>query len=271
MIRLPWTSTPRKSRFLVFSRARCGSTNLARILDCHPRVSCILEPFNPGFAPGLQARPASIAELDRVLAGIWRGHDGIKHVWQFTGWPFAHDSGLNRALLLRAAPRVIFLTRRNLLRQAVSDQLALQTQLFNLSDDDDIDPEGLEYAPLDDEAIAAELARGREVTGAHFRALREADIPFVDLAYEDLYDPNNDIPARRRVVDSLLAFLGRDPRDPEIDEDRVAALLDPERQRVNSRDTLGRVPGIERIEARFGSDETGWLFRPGDLGSPAGG
>ena len=38
-------------------------------------------------------------------------------------------------------------------------------------------------------------------------------------------------------------------------------LLDPLGRRVNSHATYERIPNIEEVERRLGTDETGWLFR----------
>jgi hypothetical protein len=45
-------------KFLVFSLPRCGSTTLRRILNCHPRLRCLEEPFNPFNYDGKYIKPS---------------------------------------------------------------------------------------------------------------------------------------------------------------------------------------------------------------------
>lgn len=116
------------NKFLLFSLSRCGSTNLMHSLNCHSDIHCLHEPFNPDrLRRQYGSQVTDLASLRQVMAEIWRTHNGIKHVWEPSGWPFARHSTLNQCLLLEAEARVIFLRRRNTLRRIVSNHMSMQT------------------------------------------------------------------------------------------------------------------------------------------------
>jgi hypothetical protein len=72
-------------RFIIFSLPRCGSTTLARALNCYPGIRCALEPFIPENRPPESGTFGSADDLDAALTGIWAKHNGFKHVWYPTG------------------------------------------------------------------------------------------------------------------------------------------------------------------------------------------
>lgn len=63
------------------------------------------------------------------------------------------------------------------------------------------------------------------------------------------------------MLAGIFRFLGLDPTLPALRRERVGLLFEPEGGPLNSTDTYRRVPGIADVEARFGSDSTGHLFR----------
>ena len=62
-------------------------------------------------------------------------------------------------------------------------------------------------------------------------------------------------------MDRLRAFVGAAPvGDVRIDF-AVANVLNPETSKLNLIETYRRIPNIDEVERRFGSDEAGWLFK----------
>jgi hypothetical protein len=255
--------SPVADRFLLFSLPRSGSSNLTHALNRHPGIRCCLEPFNTTrtdvpVLPQVEDRKTLDERLDR----LWETYNGIKHVFVPAGWPFPKRSTLNRYLLLRPGQRVILLHRRNLLQQIVSNEMARQTQVFH--------PARSEYRsrikefrflPIEERAVGRALHFwGRKIEG-HRRDLEQHGIPFLDLAYEDLFAPTLTLEERRKVLNDVFTFLGRDASAKGVDRVGIDALIDPEKSKINSADTYRLVPGIEAIERRFGSPENGWLFR----------
>lgn len=248
----------KSGRFLLCALARTGSTTLMKALNCHPLIRCIHEPFNPDNAhANYRGRVSDKQSLQAVLDEIWKHYNGVKHVWHPTGWPFAEGSEFNRWLLTSGHP-VLFLRRANALQRVVSSQISRQTGVY---DGDAAERERLlsfEFSPLDAEWIQQQLARELHWLAETRRLLKEAAVPHLELVYEEIYGIG---PAKRlREVACVLEFLGRPPLSAE-DAARVEEVTDPDTRRLNSRDVYRRIPGIEDIERRFGSDEGGWLFR----------
>lgn len=251
---------PVHERFLLFSQPRCGSTILMRVLNCHPSIRCADEPFNTDTTTLPDLEPVrSVGELSAALDRVWSEYSGLKHVWHPAGWPFPQHSALNRHLLLHAGCRVIFFTRRNVLQQVVSNELALQTRFFHVRESDGRRRDSLHYRSLDQTRIRQCLANWPRRSAQLLGELKEAGVEYLELRYEDLYGPDEDRRGRRQAVLPVLDFLGRDFEGADVE--KIDRLLDPRESKVNSERSYRRVPGIQRIEEKFGSDDTGWLFR----------
>lgn len=248
---------------LIFSLPRCGSTTLMRVLDCHRDVHCASEPFNDDSPPFTElVRAEDAPSLGAKLEAIRAEYDCIKHVWHPSGWPFPKRSDLNRALLLRSDHRVVLLNRRNILRRIVSNQMSMQTRLWSLRRDGDRDSiSDFEFQEISVKAVKWQLCRERKLIKAHRRDLTKCKIVFLDLWYEDLFDPALTAEDRHQVIRRVLDFMGRDTSPEAMDLDEADRLLDPSSTKMNARDTYLRVPNIHEIEKRFGSNKTGWLFK----------
>lgn len=247
---------------LIFALPRTGSTNLMRALNCHPALRICNEPFNgdSGSIEGLGPVNGAAA-LDAGLERIWVGHNGIKHVWDSGGWPFT-TSRLNRRLLLHSAGRVIFLTRRNLLQQVVSNELTFQTRFYNHWQGPARDrPTEFTYRNLNERRLRHCLRAWPRAAAKFRRKLLRSGLRTHMLEYEEVFGPDKDLATRRDRLERVLEFLGLGLSDGGVDRQRVDKLLDPDMARVNSAEIYSRVPGIEAIERKFGSDRTGWLFR----------
>ena len=253
-------------RFVLFSLPRCGSTTLMHLLNCHPDIRCTHEPFNKAWTVIPNFEPVEDREtLDLLLESLWEQYNGIKHVFVPAGWPFPRRSTLNQHLLLRAGHQVIFLHRRNLLQQIVSNEMALQSRIFAIAHAEDRTRiEGFQYRPIKKRRLAHMLLTWKRGMKNYRSELLRQGIPFLDLTYEELFDRALILNQRRQVLEGIFKFLGRDPAAQGIDHVRVKALFDPARSKINSADTYRLVPGIERIESFFGSRENGWLFKSGD-------
>jgi hypothetical protein len=247
---------------LIFALPRTGSTSLMRMLNCHPALHICNEPFNRDTKSIEGLGPVDSADaLDAALERVWMEHNGIKHVWQSSGWPFT-TGRLNRRLLLRSAGRVVSLTRRNLLQQAVSNELARQTHFYNHWQGAARERQAaLSYRSLDERRLRHCLRTWPRATAKFRRKLLRSQLRTHLLDYEDLFGPDRDSASRRERLQRVFQFLGLSLEDGNVNRRRIDELLDSGRSKVNSAETYLRVPGIEAIERQFGSDRTGWLFR----------
>lgn len=250
----------RAEPFVVFALGRTGSTTLRRVLDCHPAVTCIHEPFNPdrrGRAGPVTDDTVLGCELHELRARA----RGIKHVWDPDGWPFPKGSTLNRDLVTHPGQRVVFLNRRNVLRRLVSVQMSDQAQAWSIDDEDRAIMRRFRFAPLDMRILERWLPRELDTIATYRRAITASGNPCLDLWYEDVFEPTVPIEAQAAALDAIFRFLDLDPTLSATVRARMHALLRPAEGSLNSAATYRRVPGIDDVEARFGCDATGHLFR----------
>ena len=250
-----------KYRFVIFSLPRCGSTTLQRLLNCHEAIRCIGEPFHRQLGKFRQ-RVTDTASLTSALHEIWATHNGIRHTWELSGWPFPGGSRLNDELLLDPGHKIILLTRRNILRRIVSHHISSQTQIWSYFDESDREKvRRFKFKPIDFAWVEDQLAREPAAVGRCGELLARRGAGFVELTYERLYDRAASQCERLGAFNAVLTFLGYDAIVQPGALDRVAALFDERNTKLNSAETYHLIPNIEDVERTFGSEETGWLFR----------
>jgi hypothetical protein len=117
-------------RLVLFAHPRSGSTSLYQILQLHPEVNILEEPFNENF---IRWNPNNrnyrdlirdIPSLDQQLTEIFATHNGIKVLDDQI------PDELAVHLLQRPDCKIIFLRRKNLLQAIVSVLIAEQRQLW---------------------------------------------------------------------------------------------------------------------------------------------
>src|SRR3954470_16532022 len=109
--------------FIIFSLPRTGSTTLVRLVNCHPGIHCIFEPFNPTNRAQYAIRADNLRRvygLGVAVQQLWTVCNGIKHVGSWDGFPFKDEPDLNLQMLTGRGARIVFLTRKNALRRAIS-------------------------------------------------------------------------------------------------------------------------------------------------------
>ena len=252
-------------RFVIFSLSRCGSTTLMRSLNSHSSIRCALEPFNnaaPGHQTNYLERVRDEASLDAALEDIWRTYNGIKHVWHPLGWPFAENSDFNRLLMLRPGQRVLFLNRRNNLQRLVSAEISMQSGVWATLDDASRNRLlETEFKPLDIAKIKARLELDRRAVSQHRQRMVDSGIDFMELWYEDLFNPASRPEQTNNEFNRILAFLGRTAITDDETLAKVNSLWQPDRLKQSSEAVYRMIPGIEEVEEVCGSDATGWLFK----------
>ena len=120
----------RDIHILFFAHPRSGSSSLYQILQLHPELDILEEPFNENFTRWNRDNKNylelihDIPSLDEQVAEIFATHNGIKML----------DYQLPRELavhmLQRPDYKIIFLRRRNLLQSVVSVLIAEQSHLW---------------------------------------------------------------------------------------------------------------------------------------------
>jgi len=241
---------------VVFAHARSGNSSLYEILQSHPQLHILEEPFNEGFTQWYpQAKNYlelihDVESLDEQLAEIFTTCNGVKVLeYQLPAPLYIH-------LLQRPDCKIIFLRRQNLLQAVVSGLLAEQTRLWKKWEMDR--PLQDYYAHLQPLSMAE--IRDQVVSLKHrlevFEAALSTRLPgtYLKLVYEDLY--LGTAQQRDAWMARLWQFLDLEP----IESDRIQRFLSPELAKINSRDTYQLLPNALEINQQLGNPETGWLF-----------
>jgi LPS sulfotransferase NodH len=247
----------RPLRLVFLAHPRSGSTSVFKILNLHPALDLLEEPFNEDFASWAPENPDYLpqvhdrATLDAVLATIFARCNGFKiQDYQLPDELLTH--------LVHAYPsHVLFLRRRNLLQTVVSNLIAVQTAVWKKWElRQPLADAYRQLQPLDITQIKrwiAELDDHMRWCDALLDTLPDGAVH--RLVYEDLFFAS--AAERERQIGALWPWLGLEPpADP-----RVSYYLDPLQVKLNSAETYRWLPNAAAIERACGSDATGWLFR----------
>lgn len=256
------TSGLEDRRFLILSLPRCGSTSLVRLLNCHERIHCLIEPFHPKRYGGrFYALARDEGSLDGALKILWTKWNGVKHVWESSGWPFIDRPTLNDKIAL-ASKKIIFLMRRNLLRRFVSNYICRYTQYWiGAKDEFHARLNQIQLSPLDPALVLAQIRRDRDAVEQRLRFIAGHGIQTQCLYYEDFYRPDASTQEQLELINSLFGFLEFDPITLEFFVRSCGQHFSIADNQWASPEVYRRIPAIDQIENEVGSEETGWLFR----------
>jgi hypothetical protein len=248
--------------FALISLPRCGSTSLALLLNQHPRLSCLIEPFHPERYDGVFHRQALRVSPRESLRRIWTRWNGIKHVFEPNGWPFLGRPELNSEVAVQQGQRVVVIRRRNLLRRLVSDLICRQTRYWiGTREEFCARLEQTRLLPLDPAKLRGQIRRDRDAMTQLQHAMAERGVPTLEICYEDMFCTADDPATQMQRVNAVLAFLNVPPISLPTFTRQWRERFDGDRHRWASPDVYRRIPGIDGIEAEVGNDETGWIFR----------
>ena len=117
-------------RVILFAHPRSGSSSLLQILQLHPQLHLLEEPFNEGFVEWSPTNKDYLSQIHNIpslqaqLADIFTTYNGLKML------DYQLPDNLIRYILEREEHLLLFLRRKNLLQAVVSVLLAHQTQLW---------------------------------------------------------------------------------------------------------------------------------------------
>ena len=188
-------------------------------------------------------------------------HNGIKHTWSLDGWPFISSKDLNALLLLNPGHKVLYLRRRNLLRRLASYHISNETGVWGVFNaDDKARVQGSKLAPMNIDATRRHLDEEKRLLAYYRHLMVDSGTTFMDLYYEDLYNPAATVQGHIDLLNTLFAFLGKPSLAGESSLARVVELFDARVNKLNPVHTYHRITGIDEVEKQCGSDTTGWLF-----------
>lgn len=237
-------------KVVLIAHARSGSNSLVEVLQLHPAIARIEnEPFNERYvtwAPDHQdfvARLRSGESFEDVLAEVFANADGLKVL------SYQLDDDALASLTHRSDVRVLTLRRRNLLQTAISQTVAMATDLWQAwNASKPLEDYYTDIGALDMASIRTfmdwtriEIERTQRLT---------ADIDALHLRYEDLYTGTMD--ARVETVAAIWSFLNL----ASVDSPDIRRFLSPVMQQART-STYGKISNLDEIEAELGSDEWG--------------
>ena len=249
--------------FIIFSLPRTGSTTLLRLVNCHPGVRCIFEPFNPTNQAQFAVRADTLRRthgLAVTVQQLWTICNGIKHVWSWDGFPFKEEPDLNRQMLTGMGARIVFLTRRNALRRAISAQISAQMQLWTPNTAAEFQRiREHAFGPLDIPSLREDVEKSLAADAWARDQLLLSGVPWREWAYEEFFDPSKAADPRIEKVQGVLEFLevGR-VADAELAEMR--RLLDPANTGFQNEASYPKIPNIQEVERELGSATQGFVF-----------
>jgi hypothetical protein len=246
----------RDVRLIFFAHPRSGSSSLYQILQLHPELNILEEPFNENFtrwngaSKNYRERIQDLASLETVIAEIFSEHNGIKIL------DYQLPENLAAHLLKRLDCKVIFLRRRNLLQSVVSVLIAEQTGLWKRWEmTRPLEEYYSNLHPLDIQDIAQRVA-DLEQRLDFFEGILDARSKdeVIKFTYEELYF--SEISGQARQIAAIWNGLGI----PSLELERYERYLSPEAMKINSAATYGFLPNAREIQEACGNEVTGWLF-----------
>ena len=246
----------RNDRVILFAHPRSGSSSLYQILQLHPDLDILEEPFNEHFTEwypnnkNYRSLIFDIPSLDVQLADIFLAYQGVKVL----DYQLPDDLAIH--LLRRSDCKIIFLRRQNLLQSVVSVLIAEQAHLWKKWEM--VKPLEEYYRNLQPLDVADIQQRIRYLKDhldffegiLDTRSAREA----IKLTYEELYFAS--ATHRERLMDDIWKLLEVMP----LAQESYQNYFQPETAKINSAETYSFIPNAEEIQQFCGNDETGWLY-----------
>lgn len=243
-------------RIMLFAHPRSGSSSLYQILQLHPQLNIVEEPFNTGFtqwnatSPDYLSQVHDTASLDAVLKDIFKTFNGLKVL------DYQLSDELRAHLLRRTDLTMLFLRRRNILQAVVSVLIATQTNLWKKWEmRQPLEDYYRDLQPLDVEDVrhrVACLKQSLDTCEAIIDARKNGVV--LKFVYEDMYFARPE--QRTAQIDAIWRALEVPSLEPAI----YQRFLRPEEAKINGASTYAMLPNAEEIDQACGNNETGWLF-----------
>lgn len=243
-------------RVLFFAHPRSGSSSLYQILQLHPELNILEEPFNENFTRWNENNKNylelihDIPSLDAQVAEIFATFNGIKML----DYQLPNDLAIH--LLQRSDCKIIFLRRRNILQSVVSVLIAEQTHLWKKWEmTKPLEEYYRHLQPLnirDIQQRVTDLKHGLDF----FESIidRRSKDEGIKLMYEDLYFAETS--QQKQKIDTIWKLLKIAP----LELDHYQYYLQPDAVKINSAATYAFLPNAGEIQEYCGNDVTGWLY-----------
>lgn len=194
------------SRFVILAAPRTGSNLLCTLLNSHPEVLCHHELFNPnGIFYALEYRDGSL-DLGSMEMRDRDPFPFLQRVWEYAqgascvGFKMTRgqNDAIMRAVIEDPGVLKIVLYRRNRLKTFVSEQLARQTDRWEVYEKDELasDPPKLR---IDVRSLKAHCDLNDRFYQDIQNSLRSSRQPWIEAEYETILSG----PEQTRLLESL--------------------------------------------------------------------
>jgi LPS sulfotransferase NodH len=239
------------TRFVVLAAPRTGSNLLCTLLNSHPDVLCHHELFNPnGIFYALEYRDGSL-DLGSMEARDREPFAFLQRVWDHplgascVGFKMTRgqDAAIMQGLIEDSGVLKILLHRRNRLKTFISEQLALQTDRWEVYAKDELAIETPQLH-VDVGAFKAHCELNESYYQDIRHALRSGRQHWIETAYEDILAESEHV--------RLLEFLGVEATDARLKQASV---------KQSDRDLRTHIENFQELERAFkGSDYLAELY-----------
>ena len=239
------------TRFVILAAPRTGSNLLCTLLNSHPEVLCHHELFNPnGIFYALEFRDGSL-DLGSMEARDREPFAFLQRVWEHSqgascvGFKMTRgqDEAVIQSLIEDSGVLKILLYRRNRLKTFISEQLALQTDRWEVYARDELATE-TPRLHVDVEAFRAHCDLNDGFYQDIEQSLRSGAQPWIETAYEDI------LTAAEHV--RLLEFLGVEATDARLVQTSI---------KQSNTDLRTHIENYQELETTFeGSEHLAELY-----------
>lgn len=246
----------RNVHVIFFAHPRSGSTSLYQILQLHPELNILEEPFNENYTQWNSNNKNylelihDISSLEVQVTEIFTTYNGIKMLdYQLPDHLAVH-------LLQCPDYKVIFLRRRNILQAVVSVLIAKQTMLWKKWEmTKPLEEYYRDLQPLDIQDVRRRVTALKDHLD-FFESIigTRSSNEVMKLTYEDLYF--SEISQQNLQISAVWKLLAIAPLEVE----QYQYYLQPESVKINSAATYAFLPNAREIQEFCGNDVTGWLY-----------
>lgn len=223
----------RKNRFVLYTRSRSGGTLLIDLLNSHPQIQCEED-----------ARQAELLERHWVFPLHYAENKAVLGSAEVYGFKLKIEellimqrvsSRVFLAQMHRRGWKIIYLQRHNILRQAVSFQVAQQTKTWHRVQETEQSSQNRsrEKARLDSGRLLQLLTHLEY--GLAQEKIDVADLPHLSLSYEDDLQRAE---TQQQTANRVFEFLGVEPHEVQTQFGRTG-----------SDDIFARVENADEIRA----------------------
>lgn len=247
---------------IIFAHPRSGSNSLQEILETNPKIRILREPFNtkslrdwdPDFEPLMNVK--DLETMESYLKLVSKKYNGIKTLADQL------STELNISLLINPNNSIIILSRKNLLKAAISKIIGEKTDIWSVDKNTIEDYRkymgkfNIGYLELGD--IDKKIKEFRNSMVSYKKILKENNIKFFNLYHEELFSKSVSKKDKIKKAKKIFDFLGYHDK---LNVKEIKEILNPKIKNMTDKNIYLKIRNIREIENKLGNEENGFLFQ----------